>query len=341
MDPTDGSMVDSPYELEGRSLRYALRKAVRGFLADECPDIAAALTYYSVLALFPAALALTALLGLVGQGTTATSRVLDIIERLGGTSIVDSVRPTVEQLAASQGAGVTMVLALVGALWAASAYVDAFARAMNRIYGIDEGRPLWKRRPIMLLLTVALILLTAVALATLVLTGPVAEAVGDVVGVGSTAVLVWQIVKWPLLLVVLVLIVGLLYYATPNVRQPGFRWVSIGACLALVAWALLSVGFAFYVSNFSSYDRVYGALAGVIVFLLWLWLTNIALLLGAELNSELERARELQGGIAAEEALRLPPRDTRASKKAEEQRADDERQGRQIRRDRSGDHRKG
>ena len=331
VEPADGKLAESPLELEGRSLRYALRKAVRGFLSDECTDLAAALTYYSVLALFPAALALTSLLGLVGQGTTATNRVLEIVESLGGGSLVDSARPTLERLAASQSAGITMLLGLVGALWAASAYVDAFGRAMNRVYGIAEGRPLWKRRPLMLLLTFGLVVLTALALVALVLTGPVAEAVGDAVGVGSTAVQVWQIVKWPLLLVVVVTIVGLLYYATPNVKQLRLRWVSVGAFLAIVVWALLSTAFGFYVANFSSYDRVYGALAGVIVFLLWLWLTNIALLLGAELNAELERARELQGGIPAEEALHLPPRDTTGIEKAEERQAEDEREGRELR----------
>jgi membrane protein len=335
VEPVDDRLVDSPTELEGRSVRYVFRKVVRECRTDQCTDLAAALTYYSVLAIFPAALALTSLLGLVGQGTAAVDEVLGIVEDLGGASIMDSAQPTIEQLAASQSAGLAMVLGLAGALWAASAYVDAFGRAMNRIYEIDEGRPIWKRRPMMLLLTVVLVVLTAAALAALVLTGPVAEAVGDAVGLGSTAVLTWQIAKWPMLLIVVIAIVALLYYATPNLKQPTFRWVSIGAFLAIVIWALLSVAFGFYVANFSSYDRVYGALAGVIVFLLWLWLTNLALLLGAELNSELERARELQGGIPAEETLRLPPRDTSAIEKAEARVSEDLREGRELRRGRS------
>jgi len=333
--PDDDRLIGSPTELEGRSLRYVLRKTVREFLSDECTDLAAALTYYSVLALFPAALALTSLLGLFGQGTEAVDEVLKIVEDLGGASIVDSVQPTIEQLAASQSAGLALVLGLAGSLWAASAYVDAFGRAMNRIYGVVEGRPIWKRRPAMLLITVVLVVLTAAVLAALVLTGPVAEAVGDAVGLGSTAVVTWQIAKWPLLLVVVIFIVALLYYATPNLKQPKFRWVSIGAFLAIVIWALLSVAFGFYVANFSSYSRVYGALAGVIVFLLWLWLTNLALLLGAELNAELERARELQSGFAAEETLRLTPRDTSGIEKAEARESDHMREGRKIRRGRS------
>ena len=182
---------------------------------------------------------------------------------------------------------------------------------MNRIYEIDEGRPIWKLRPAMLLLTVVLVVLAAAVLLALVLTGPVAESVGDAIGLGSTAVLVWQIAKWPVLLAVVILIVALLYYATPNVKQPKFRWVSVGAVLAIVVWILVSAAFGFYVANFSSYDKTYGALGGVIVFLLWLWLTNLALLFGAELDAELERGRELQSGLAAEETLQLPPRDTR------------------------------
>jgi membrane protein len=331
VEPDDDRLLHSPTELEGRSVRYVFRKAVRECLDDQCTDLAAALTYYAVLALFPAALAVTSLLGLFGQGSAAVDEVLGIVEDLGGTDIVDSVQPTIEQLAASQGAGLAMVLGLAGALWAASAYVDAFGRALNRIYDIGEGRPVWKRRPMMLLVTFVLVVLTAIVLVALVLTGPVAAAVGDAFGLGSTAVTAWQVAKWPLLLVIVTAIVGLLYYATPNIRQPGLRWVSIGAIVAIAIWALLSVAFGFYVANFSSYGKVYGALAGVIVFLLWLWLTNLALLLGAELNAELERARELQSGLPAEEGLRLALRDTSGVDKAKERESHDLREGREIR----------
>ncbi len=331
VDPDDEALVDSPTDLDNPSRRYVLRKTIREFSTDQCTDLAAALTYYAVLALFPAALALTSILGLVDQGSEAVDEVLKMVEDLGGSSIVDTIRPTLEQLAASQTAGLAFVLGLAGALWSASAYVGAFGRAMNRIYEIDEGRPIWKLRPAMLVLTVVLVVLSALALLALVLTGPVAETVGDAVGLGSTAVLVWDIAKWPLLLGVVVVIVALLYYATPNVKQPKFRWVSLGAFLAIVVWALLSVAFGLYVANFSSYDKTYGALGGVIVFLLWLWLTNLALLFGAELDSELERARELQSGVDAEETLRLPPRDTRNIKKAEAKEAEDIRRGRALR----------
>jgi membrane protein len=202
---------------------------------------------------------------------------------------------------------------------------------MNRIYEIDEGRPIWKLRPVMLLITLVTVLLAALVAVGLVLTGPAAEAVGRAIGLESTAVTVWSIAKWPVLLAVVVLIVALLYYATPNVKQPKFRWLSIGAFVAIVVWVVASAAFGFYVANFSSYNKTYGSLAGVIVFLLWLWLTNLALLFGAELDAELERGRQLQAGVEAEETVQLPPRDTRVSDKNEAKRQQDVEQGRRLR----------
>ena len=211
---------------------------------------------------------------------------------------------------------------------------------MNRIYEIDEGRPFWKLRPVMLLLTVVAVLLAAVALLMLIVSGPVAESIGNVVGLGDTALTVWSIAKWPVLALIVVLVVGLLYYTTPNVQQPKFRWISVGAGVAILIWVLASVGFAFYVANFSSYNKTYGSLAGVIVTLLFLWITNLALLFGAELDAELERGRQLQAGIAAEEELQLPARDTRNIKKARKKRDKDIALGRRIRKQAaaSGEH---
>jgi len=329
-DPDEGKL-GSPSDLTTRSWRYVVRKTRREFVDDQCTDLAAALTYYAVLALFPAAIALTSLLGLVGQGTTAVETVLDIVDDVGGSSIVDTVRDPLLELSQSQAAGLALVLGLAGALWSASGYVGAFGRAMNRIYEIREGRPIWKLRPAMLLLTIVLVVLTAASLLVLVVSGPVAESVGGAIGLGSTAVLVWDIAKWPALVVVVVLIVALLYYATPNVKQPKFRWVSPGALLAIITWALLSAAFGVYVANFASYDRTYGTLGGAIVFLLWLWLTNLALLFGAELDAELERGRELQSGLPAERELQLPPRDDRNIEKAARKEREDEARGREIR----------
>jgi membrane protein len=203
---------------------------------------------------------------------------------------------------------------------------------MNTIYEIPEGRPVWKLRPAMLLLTLVLVLLAAAVLLALVLSGPVAETVGNAIGMGSTALTVWKIAKWPLLFAVVVLIVALLYWATPNVKQPKFRWVSLGALTAIIAWIVVSAAFGWYVANLGSYDKTYGALGGVIAFLLWLWLTNLALLFGAELDAELERGRELQAGLPAEETIQLPPRDARGIRKTEEREQAEARRGREIRR---------
>ena len=327
----DAGKVDSPDDLDRHSWGFVARKTLREFSSDQCTDLAAALTYYAVLALFPAVIALTSLLGLVGQGTQSVETLLGVVDDLGGASMVDTVRQPLLDLSQSQGAGLALVLGLLGALWSASGYVGAFGRAMNRVYEIPEGRPFWKLRPTMLLLTTVLLVLVAIALLGLVLTGPVADSVGRALGLGSTFLTVFSIVKWPVLLGVVVVVVALLYYATPNVKQPRLRWVSVGAVLAILTWVVLSAAFGFYVANFSSYDKTYGTLGGVIAFLLWLWLTNLALLFGAELDAELERGRELASGIEAEETLQLPPRDTHGIEKSEKKEADDVRRGRELR----------
>ena len=332
-DPEDGRKPDSPSDLHKRSWLYVARKAVREFSDDQCTDIAAALTYYAVLALFPAVIALTSLLGLLGQGQSTVQALLDVVGSVAPASVVDTVRPTIESFANAPGAGLALVVGLLGALWSASGYVNAFGRAMNRVYEIREGRPIWKLRPVMLLVTVVTLVLVALVALALVLTGPVAQAVGDAVGLGSTVVMVWNIAKWPVILLVVVLVVAILYYATPNVRQPTFRWISVGAAFAIVVWVLASVAFGFYVTTFSSYSSTYGSLAGVIVFLLWLWITNLALLLGAEVDAELERGRELQAGLPAEREIQLPPRDDRNIEKALEKEREDEARGRAIRAD--------
>ncbi len=330
-DPEDDRKPDSPTDLDKRSWKYVARKTWREFTDDQCTDLAAALTYYAVLSIFPAAIALTSLLGLVGQAEESVDTVLEVLDPLVSEQMLGTVEPTLRQISESQSAGLALVLGLAGALWTASGYVGAFGRAMNRIYEIPEGRPFWKLRPIMLVITIVALALMAAVLLMLVVSGPVAEAIGDVIGVGDAAVTAWSIAKWPVLGIAVVLIVAMLYYATPNVKQPKFRWISVGALVAIVTWVLASVAFAFYVANFSSYNKTYGSLAGVIVALLYLWLTNLALLFGAEVDSELERGRQLQAGMAAEKDLQLPPRDTRNIRKAEEKEAEDVAQGRRIR----------
>jgi membrane protein len=330
--PDDPRKPDSPDELDKPSWKYALKTTVREFSRDQCLDLAAALTYYAVLATGPALLALVSILGLVGNGEQMVEQVLETLGGVLPPGALDIVRPLVENAAGGGGrAGFALVFGVVLALWSASGYVGAFGRAMNRIYEIDEGRPVWKLRPLLLLVTLLAIVIAAVVVVAMVLSGSLAQAVGDAIGLGSTAVTVWNIAKWPVILVLVVVLVAILYHATPNVRQPKFRWVSVGAVIAILVWILASLGFGFYVSKFSNYGATYGTLAGIIIFLLWLWITNLALLFGAELDAEIERGRELQGGIAAEETVQLPPRDTKASDKREAKRQEDIERGRELR----------
>ena len=322
---------DSPTDLSTRSWRYVARKSAREFLKDQCTDIAAALTYYAVLALFPGLIALLSLVGLAGQSQQTVDTLVQILQDMGAGSVAETLRPTLEQLASAPGAGLALVAGLAAALWSASGYVSAFGRALNRMYEIGEGRPFWKFRPAMLAVTAVVVVLAALVLLGLVVTGPAASAIGESLGVGATAVTVWNILKWPVILAVVVLIVALLYWATPNLQQPKFRWISIGATIAIVVWLLASLAFGFYVANFSSYNKTYGSLAGVIVFLLWLWLTNLALLFGAEVDVELERSRELEAGVAAEKQVQLPLRDTSKIEKDREKQREDVHRGRKIR----------
>lgn len=330
-DPESDAKPDSLGEVKAPSWKYTARKTMREFTDDQCTDLAAALTYYAVLALFPALIAILSLLGVVGQSDETVAAVLPIVEKVGGEDAAKGIQPILKQLAGSSAAGFALIIGLATALWSASGYVTAFSRAMNRIYEIREGRPFYKLRPMMLLITLITVLLVVLVALMLVLSGPVAEQVGNAIGLGPTVVTVWNIAKWPVMLAIVVVIVALLYYSTPNVQQPKFAWMSVGAAVAIVVWILASVAFGFYVANFGSYNKTYGALAGVIVFLLWLWITNIALLFGAELDAELERARQLQGGLPAEEEIQLPPRDTKNIEKTEAKEAEDIEKGRALR----------
>ena len=329
--PDDPSKPDSPPDLTGPTWRYALRKTLREFRAHDVTDLAAALTYWAVLAVAPAALALVSLLGVFGNGEQIVTDVMDTVRQIAPGLDLAAVRPVVENLASQQGAGLALLGGLLLALWSASGYVNAFARAMNRIYQVAEGRPIWKLRPVLLLVTLVLLVLVAIICAAMVLSGSVAQAIGSAVGLSELAVSLWNIAKWPVIVVLVALTIAILYYATPNVQQPRFRWISVGSLVAILVWALATLGFGLYVVYFGSYGQTYGALAGVIVFLLWLWLTNNALLFGAELDAEMERARELQAGIEAEETIQLPPRDTAASRKREAKAADDVGAGRALR----------
>ncbi|KAA0110152.1 YihY/virulence factor BrkB family protein [Mycolicibacterium sp. P1-5] len=317
VDPDDPRKPESPTDLTKPSAFYVLRKTAREFTADQCTDLAAALTYYAVLSLFPAMLVVVSLLGVFGQGKRTTDSLLGIVDDVLPASAVDSLRPTIAQLVENPSAGFALVLGILGALWSASGYVGAFGRAMNRMYEIEEGRPIWKLRPLQLLLTLAGLVMAAAVAFMLAVSGPVAKSLGNLIGAGDLAVTLWTILRWPVMLIFVVGGVAILYYASPNIRQPRFRWISVGAGLAIVVWILASALFGLYVANFSSYNKTYGTLAGVIVFLLWLWITNLALLFGAELDAELERGRQLQAGLPAERELQLPPRDTKMVEKNE------------------------
>jgi len=336
-DPDDPRKPESPTDLTKPSLIFVLRKTLREFQHDECTDLAAALTYYAVLSLFPALLVLVSLLGVFGRGRQTVDAVLETAGSVVPSDAMNLLRQPIEALVQSPSAGIALITGALGALWSASGYIGAFGRAMNRIYEIDEGRPVWKLRPLQLILTVAGLLMAALVAVMLAVSGPVAETIGNAIGAGSVAVTAWNVAKWPVILVCVVLAVAVLYYATPNVKQPRFKWISIGAGFAILAWIAASVLFGFYVGNFGSYNKTYGALGGVIVFLLWLWITNLALLFGAELDAELERGRQLQAGLGAERELQLPPRDTRVVDKNEAAEEKDIKRAEELRRSRGGE----
>ena len=314
---------------------FVLRKTMREFTADQCTDLAAGLTYFAVLALFPALLAVVSLLGLVGQ-QGKTQAMLGVLDDVGAGSAAQTIRDPLEQLSQSSATGVALVVGIIGALWSASGYVGGFGRAMNRIYGIQEGRPFYKLRPLQMLITLGAVVLTGLVAIGLVVFGPAARAIGDAVGLGDTAVTAWNIAKWPVLLFLAALAIALLYYATPNVQHPKFRWISPGALVAIVTLVIASLLFGIYISQFAHYNKTYGSLAGIIIFLLWLWITNLALLFGAELDAELERSRQLRSGIAAERKIQLPPRDTTLIDKRERQQQQDIAQARQLRHQSAG-----
>ncbi|WP_078891986.1 YihY/virulence factor BrkB family protein [Streptomyces sp. NRRL S-350] len=301
---------EEPTQVPARGWLGVLKRTGREFLDDELPDRAAALTYYGVLAMFPALLVLVSMLGLIG--TSATKAVLDNLQKLAPGSARDILHTAVGQLQASRGTGgVLAVVGLAGSLWSASGYIAAFIRAGNAVYDIREGRPVWKTLPLRVGLTLLMMVLLMASAVIVVFTGPLAERAGEVLGLGHTAVTVWAIAKWPVLVVLVSFMIALLYWAAPNVRGRGFRWVSPGSVLAVLLWLVLSGGFAAYVANFGSYNKTYGTLAGVIVFLVWLWLSNLAILLGLEFDAELARERAIEGGMPPDEEPYAPPRDTR------------------------------
>jgi YihY family inner membrane protein len=300
---------ERPTQLGRGGWMGALRRTVAEYRVDNLSDWAAALTYYGVLSIFPALLVLVSAIRLAGQ--SATRVLLDNLGTLAPDSVRSVLHTAITNLQNGQrsSAGVIAVVSLAAALWSASGYIAAFMRASNAIYDVPEGRPIWKTVPIRIGVTVTMLVLLVISAVAVIVTGGLADRVGKVLGIGSTAVTIWEIAKWPVLLVIVSFMFGLLYWASPNARQ-GFRWVTPGGILAVVVWVVASAAFAFYVANFASYNKTYGSLASVIVFLVWLWISNLAILLGAELNAELERGRGIAAGQPPEREPYMELRDT-------------------------------
>jgi membrane protein len=292
------------------SQRATITRTIAEFREDNLSDWAAALTYYGLLSLFPALIALVALVGVFGDPGSTTRTVTDMVTAIGPKSAAQTFAGPIKSITSDRGAaGVLFFVGLGVALWSASSYVGAFMRASNVIYETREGRPFWQLRPLQLLVTLAMVVLTAIATLGLVLTGPLVDAVAKPLNVGAGAVTAWDIAKWPVLAAVFLLMINVLYYASPNVKLRQFRWVTPGSVLALVVWISASAGFAFYAANFGSYDKTYGTLGGLVVLLVWLWITNAAILLGHELNAERERSLQFEEGTPqAERELQLEAR---------------------------------
>ncbi|KJK49865.1 ribonuclease [Lentzea aerocolonigenes] len=293
--PAGEQTVDRPTKLPKGAWWGVLKRTVKEFNDDNLTDWAGALTYYAVLSLFPGLIVLTSALALLGE--TTTQELLKYVDQVAPGQAGDLIKSSVEELQKGQSsAGLLGIIGVLTALWTASGYLGAFMRACNAVYDVEEGRPFWKTVPLRLGLTLGSVVLVSLTLGALVLTGDVADTVGNWLGLGDVVVTVWDIAKWPVILLLVSLAFAVLYWAAPNVRQPGFSWITPGSLLAIVLWALATVGFAVYVANFASYNKTYGSLGGVIVFLVWLWISNIAVLLGAEFDAELERGRRMSEG---------------------------------------------
>jgi membrane protein len=312
-DPTEQRGSDYvPRGVERKTgLWPTLKRTAAEFQEDNLTDWAATLTYFGLLALFPALIVMVSIVGLVGDPESTTNTLTDIVTKVGPDSAAQTFEGPIKQVTESRStAGFALIASTLVALWSASGYLGAFIRASNVIYETREGRPFWKLRPLQLLMTLVVVLLLAVMAMGVVLTGPIVSDVAEPIGISDTAVSIWNYAKWVAIALLFVLMIGLIYYASPNVKQRGFKWITPGGLVALVVWLVASAGFAIYVSQFGSYNKVYGSLAGVVVILIWMWITNLAILFGHELNAERERDVQLEEEVpGAERELQLEPRD--------------------------------
>jgi membrane protein len=308
---------DSPTQLKGKGIFAAVKRTFKQFSEDNVSDWAAALTYYGVLSIFPGLLVLVSVLGLVGQDGQQTVR--DTVNEIAPSQLKDMVGQILDQVQSSGTAGIAAIVGLLVAFWSASGYIAAFMRASNAIYDVPEGRPIWKTLPIRVGVTAVVGLMLIISAVIVVFTGDLARVVGDTIGLGGTAVTVWSIAKWPVLIILVSLMFAILYWASPNAKTGGFRWVSPGGIFAVLLWMLASVAFAIYLASFANYNKTYGTLGGIIAFLVWLWISNIAILMGAELDAELERGRAIAAGHSPDDEPFLELRDDRKLKKGSEQ----------------------
>lgn len=302
---------DSPAQLSRGDWRVVFSRTVHEYRIHQVQDIAAALTFYALLASLPAMLATLAAIGIFGRAETAAENVLRVIDDIGDASVADALTEPFEQLVNAANAELAFAIGLVATVWAASGYVGAFGRGMNRVYGVKEGRPFWEVRPAMLAVSAAIVVLAAIAGVLTIVTGPVAEGVARAAGFDEGVVFWWDLAKLPVLAAIGIAVLALLYWAAPNVKRRHLRWFSVGAFVALVAWLATTALFGAYVLGFGTYQRTYGVLGGLIALLLWIWLSNLAMLFGAVLDTEVERARQLHAGIDAAEQVQLPLRDDR------------------------------
>jgi membrane protein len=309
---------DSPAQLKGKGLFGALKRTLKQYSQDNVSDWSAALTYYGVLSIFPGVLVLVSLLGMLSKNGQAT--VQDAVHQLAPSPQLQTLVNTVLGQVKDPGtAGIAAIIGIVAAFWSASGYTAAFMRASNAIYDVPEGRPIWKTLPIRVGVTAVVGLMLVISAAIVIFTGDLAKIVGDKIGLGSAAVVTWDIAKWPVLIVLVSLMFAILYWASPNAKTGGFRWVSPGGIFAVLLWLLASAAFAIYLANFANYNKTYGTLGGVIAFLVWMWITNIAVLLGAELDAELQRGRAIAAGHDPADEPFLELRDDRKIKKGSEQ----------------------
>ncbi|MDT4992581.1 MAG: rane protein [Actinoplanes sp.] len=314
-DPKAGP--DGPTDLKGKGLLAAVKRTFQQYAANNISDWAAALTYYGILSIFPAALALVSVIGLLSSNgsTTVDNTIKQIVPN---AQIQDLINQVLSQVKDTGIAGFAAIIGIILAFWSASGYVAAFMRASNAVYAVPEGRPIWKTLPIRLGVTAVIGVMLVVSAFIVIFTGSVAEAVGNVIGLGHQAVTVWSIVKWPVLIILVSLMFSILYWASPNARTGGFRWVSPGGVFAVLLWMIASVGFAVYLGNFANYNKTYGTLGSAIAFLVWLWISNLATLMGAELDAELERGRAIAAGHPADDEPFLQLRDDRKLKRGSE-----------------------